>query len=317
MTKAVADPRDGFVESINLERSRIQLEPHIVFVCGGPVDIRKTNNHSIRNMFMNLSGGVGDKANGFVLAENFEDWNKGYNSLSDFENDIAFLSSLVVVFLESEGALTEFGLFFANKNLRKKLVVVLHEEFHKSKSFIKFGLLDPMEQINQNSVLSYEIDHREIESVSRNEVNDILVDILEHSDEIDKSKKFDNNDRGHQIFLIYQIIELFSALTKSEIVKYAEILKISFRPKEIDSALYILGKFNLIEITKKSSQYFYYVPTKLTNRIVFYFKKLERRFDAASIKIEVNSYYHQASKSEPGHKRRLKVIQKLSETVTI
>jgi len=315
MTKTVADPRDGFVELIKLEHSRIQLDPHIVFVCGGPVDVKQASNHSIRNMFMNLSGGIGDKANGFVLAENFKDWNKGYSSLSDFENDIAFLSSLVVVFLESEGALTEFGLFFANQNLRKKLVVVLHEEFHNSESFIKFGLLDPMEQRSQESVRSYEIDHRKIESVNEDEVKDILDDIIEHSDEIDKSKKFDSNDRGHRIFFIYQIIDLFLALTKSEIVKYSKILKFGFRPKEIESALYILGKFNLVEKTKKSSQYFYYVPANLTDRVVFHFAKDTRRFDATSIRIEVNEFYHQASRLEPKQKRRLKAIKNSYETV--
>ena len=312
MTRAIEDPRDGLIKLIDLKSSRVQLEPHIVFICGGPVDIKKTNNHSIRNMFMNLSGGIGDETSGFILAENFKDWNKGYNSLSDFENDIAYLSSIVVLFLESEGALTEFGLFFANQKLREKLVVVLHEEFHRSESFIKFGLLDPMEKHSQETVRSYEIDHRKIESVSKNEVKDILDDILEYSKEIDKSAKFDATDRGHKIFLIYQIIELFSSLTKSEITRYLEILNIDSKSKEIDSALYILAKFNLVRVTKKSSQYFYYVPVELKDRVILSFEKQKRRFDSITIKIAVNEFYHQASTLEPSHKRRLKVIQHLS-----
>ena len=96
MTKSITDPRSKFAELVDLENSKVQLEPRVVFICGGPVDPKVLTNHSIRNMFMNLSGGIESKADGFVLAENFQDWERGYKSLSEFENDIAFISSLVL-----------------------------------------------------------------------------------------------------------------------------------------------------------------------------------------------------------------------------
>jgi hypothetical protein len=311
MPTLIDDPRNSFIDLIELEQSRVQLEPHIMFICGGSVDVSTMSNHSIRNMFMNISGGAGDKANGFVLAKNFKDWEKGYQSLSEFENDIAFLSSLVVVFLESEGALTEFGLFFGNKHLREKLVVVLHEEFHKSESFIKFGLLDPMEHKDQRSVRVYEIDHRDIDNVNSDEVKDILDDILSHCDEKNKSEKFDVKNRGHIIFLIYQVIELFFSLTKTEIKNYTDRMGVNLENKDLDAALYILQKFNLVDMEKKSSQYFFFVPNGLTHRINFNFKTIERRYDTAAIKISVNDYYEQASKVDPSHKRRMKIISTL------
>jgi len=309
MVDLIADPREKFIELVDLDQSRVQLEPHIMFVCGGPVDIKELSNHSIRNMFMNLSGGLGDRSKGFILAENFEDWNNGYRSLSDFENDIAFISSLVVVFLESAGALTEFGLFFANKAIRDKLIVVLHDDFHKSKSFIKLGLLDPLEHENQESVRVYKIDHRDIENVKLDEVKDILDDVLEHCDSQQKSEKFDRNDRGHQIFMIYQVLDLFLALTKSEIISNLNSLGIGMLKKDLDAALYILQKFRLIGIEKKSSTYFYFVPTGLPKRVELYFSKVVRRFDAATIRIEVNEFYKNASKSDKKHKQRMKVIE--------
>ncbi|MGS4885602.1 retron St85 family effector protein [Roseibium sp. MB-4] len=309
MSISASDPRDDFIKLVDLKNSKVQLEPRIVFICGGPVDPRETKNHSIRNMFMNLSGGLESRADGFVLAENFKDWERGYKSLSEFENDIAFISSLVVVILESEGALTEFGLFFANIRLREKLVVVLHNEFHQSESFIKFGLLNPMEHHDQKSVRVYEIDHRKINDVQKDEVKDILDDVLEHCDEKNKTERFNSADRGHQIFLIFQIIDLFLALTKSEISSHLNNLSISLSKSELDSALYILRKFNLVGMEKKSSQYFYYVPTGLTDRIDLSFSNINRRYDSPTVKIEVAEYYRIAAKTEPGHKRRMKVIQ--------
>lgn len=263
MSVEVVDPREKFIDLIDLNNSRVQLEPHVVFVCGGPVDVTVTNNHSIRNMFMNLSAAVGGAADGFVLAENFKDWQQGYSSLSDFENDIAFLSSMVVVFLESEGALTEFGLFFGNRTIRRKLVAVIHDEFHNAESFINYGLLSPMEAASQDSVKVFCIDHRDVENVSSDEVQEILDDIVSDCARKDDTSKFDPEDRGHQIFLTLQVINIFHALTKSEIRRYISKLGIKMSRPELDSALYILEKFGFIGQKKRSSQYFYFTQIGL------------------------------------------------------
>lgn len=57
-----------------------------------------------------------------TLAEEFKDWihDSVYKDLLDFENDIAHISSLIVIVLESPGALAELGLFVRNKVLNKK-----------------------------------------------------------------------------------------------------------------------------------------------------------------------------------------------------
>jgi hypothetical protein len=309
MNLGILDPRDNFIQLVDLKNSKVQLEPRILFICGGPVDATKLTNHSIRNMFMNLSGGLESKADGFVLAENFQDWERGYKSLSEFENDIAFISSLVVIILESEGALTEFGLFFANNKLREKLVVVLHDEFHESKSFIKFGLLNPLEQNDQGSVRVYKIDHRRIENVEKSEVKDILDDVLEHCEGKNRTEKFNGADRGHLIFLVFQIIDLFHALTKTEVRLYFSGMNATLSGAELDSALYILQKFNLLKMEKKSSQYFYYVPSGLADRIDLSFLSPDRRYDTATIKIAVAEYYRSAAMVDASHKRRLKVLE--------
>jgi hypothetical protein len=294
---------------INLSEARVQLEPHILFLCGGDVDVTKTTNHSIRNMFMNLSASAADKTGGFVLAENFKDWQVGYVSLSDFENDIAYLSSLVVIFLESEGALTEFGLFFANSLLRKKLVIVIHDEFHKSESFIKFGLLGPLEINDQKSVRVYDIDHRKIESVKKQEVQDVLDDLIEHVESKDKTEKFDINNRGHQMFLTYQLIDLFGAVTKPEINQYVDFLGLKISSKNMDSIIYILMKFNMIAVTKKSSQYFYHVASPVFERLDFPWDRSGgRRYDYLSAKIALMEFYQHSQKESRTDKRRLQVI---------
>lgn len=306
-----SDLREEFLELIDLDSSRVLLAPHITFVCGGPVDVTATKNHSIRNMFMNLSAKFPAKSEGFTLAENFKDWQTGYSSLSEFENDIAAISSVIVVILESAGSLTELGLFYANEKLRSKMVVIVHSEHHRAESFIKFGVLSPLEGDRAESVLVFEIDGADVESIEKAEIAEIVSDIFDISDKIDKSSNFDRSNHGHIIFLIFQIIDLFTIITSGEIGEYLSKLGISTTKKKISSALYILEKFHLIHGEKRSSQTFYFVAPEISDRIEFVFKQKvypsgkSRRYDKRAIKLEVLGHYEAYQKKNRGYKLRL------------
>jgi hypothetical protein len=308
---APSDPRERFLRLIDLESSRVLLAPHITFVCGGPVDIKATTNHSIRNMFMKLSAKMPGKSDGFTLAENFKDWQQGYSNLSDFENDIAAISSLIVVILESPGSLAELGLFYANEKLRKKMIVIVHSGHHKAESFIKFGLLNPLENDNSDSVLVYEIDNHSINDIEETEVEEIVKDIFGISDKIAKSTSFDGNNNGHRIFLILQIIDLFTILTFGELENYFNILSIEISKREINSGLYILQKFRLINCEKRSSQTFYFSPPAISDRVELTIKPemaatgATRRYDPRAIKIEVLDHYEKNQKANDSFSRRL------------
>lgn len=305
------DLRDKFVDLIDLKNSRVLLAPHITFVCGGPVDVKVLSNHSIRNMFMNLSARMPDRSEGFTLAENFKDWQSGYSSLSDFENDIASLSSIIVIILESPGALAELGLFFANKKLREKMVVVVHSQHHIAESFIKFGLLSPLENAKNEAVLVYEIDSENIDGVEESEVKEIVEEIWEISEKIDKSSGFDQTNHGHVIFLIFQIIDLFTILTATEVELFLGKLGITLPKKSVGSSLYILQKFKLISGEKRSSQTFYFVTPEISDRVELAFKpdtskpKEPRRYDPRAIKLEVLGFYESQQKTNRSFKRRL------------
>lgn len=318
MTKQV-DPRSKFLKLIDLNRSRVLLAPHITFICGGPVDITATTNHSVRNMFMNASAEISDKSEGFVLAENFKDWQTGYSNLSDFENDIASLSSIIVIILESPGSLAELGLFYANEKLRQKMIVVVHREHHQSESFIKFGLLDPLEAIKDEAVLVYEIDSADVDQIKMEEVQDIVKEVLQISDGIDDSSHFDRENLGHVIFLIFQIVDLFSILTAGELRNYLKEMNIDLPQKRISSALYILEKFRLIIGEKRSSQTFFFIPPEISDRVDFVFTLDDtdpenvRRYDARAIKLEVFGHYETRRKENPSFNNRLKILDRRAE----
>jgi len=313
MREVIVDPRDNFVRRISLNHCRSILKPHLVFVCGGEVDLRETQkNLTIRNMFMNCAGNKSLRE--FILAEDFKDWQKGYSDLSAFENDIASISSLVAIILESPGALAELGLFYANEEIRQKLIVVVHSEHYESASFIKFGLLDPLEGLDPRFVLPFDIDPENIEKISKDEVKDIVDEIDEFCSSIQETEKFDRSHRGHQIFLIFQIIDLFLALTKTEIFRYLELLGISISKKNVTAALFILEKFGQVEIKKRSSQSFYFATKGASARIEFKAEPNKGRIDKASIKIEVGEFFRLSAKTNRSDQNRIKLIEVINKT---
>ncbi|MFY0309665.1 retron St85 family effector protein [Leisingera sp. D0M16] len=312
-----ADPREKFVDLIDLRSCRVLLAPHLTFICGGPVDIRVLTNHSVRNMFMNYSARDPEKSKGFVLAENFKDWKDAYTSLSDFENDIAAISSLIVVILESAGSLAELGLFYANSALRSKLIVIVHSDHHKSESFIKFGLLNPMEDMRTESVLVYDINVDKVEEIKTSEIEEIVGEVFHISGKIEKSTAFNVENRGHLIFLIYQIVDLFTILTLNEISTYLERVGVNLDRKKLNSALYILQKFGLIVKEKRSSQFFFFAPPDVENRVELSFKHEvqedghTRRYDSRAIKVQILEHYRKNKSKNLSFSRRLNLWNKL------
>jgi hypothetical protein len=298
------DIRDKIIQSISIEKSRVYLEPFIVFLCGGEVDVEKTTNHSARNVFMNIAGQIDDRNIDFILAENWKDWKEGYKSLSEFENDIAYLSSKVIIIPETPGSLAELGLFYGNEIIRKKLTVILNREHHDSLSFIKYGILDQLEKERQDTVLPYNINYDDIENQDvKNEINDALDVIIRSCQQDDKTKSFSLKDRGHILFFIFQIIDLFYALTITEILKYICVFEDSYDKPKVTSALYILQKFDLIQKQKRGDSYYYFSKPNSSLRIDIKHKDDSVNFDYSAKKIEVLGFYNSSSQ-----KQRMKFI---------
>lgn len=311
----LVDPRLEIIKSISIAKSRVLLSPQLIFLCGGQVDIQQTCNHSIRNMFMNQSAKYQTDDVQFVLAENFKDWKDGYSSLSDFENDIANISSKIVVIPETAGSLAELGLFFGNKYIREKMTVVMHGPHHDSESFIKHGILNPLEELDLNSVLPYEINHADIEAVSTSVVDDAIDDVISECKKLDKSEEFSRVNNGHVLFLMFQIIDLFRALTITEIRFYMLELGFDLELAKLKSSLYLLQTFGLVSLKKRGRTYFYFSNPTASTRVDLKHSDPKKKFDYTARLLEVVEYYEFMSKKDSNFRKRSDVIKTRNEGV--
>lgn len=84
----------------------------------------------------------------FLLPEEFKDYYQegNYKDLLEFELDLISICTLVVVCLESPGALVEFGILSTLTEIYEKLIVIISEKYAYEQSFIMYG---PVENITR------------------------------------------------------------------------------------------------------------------------------------------------------------------------
>jgi len=144
---------------LNKDNFKVQFAIKTLFVCGGivhPVD-KQLPPGSFRDRLMRYTAEKGIEFHDYiVLAEEFKDYyvDGNYRDLLTFEDDIASLSTLVIIFLESAGSLVELGLYCSRPAFFKKLLVVVpKDELETEDSFIYLGPLKFIESKVENSLV--------------------------------------------------------------------------------------------------------------------------------------------------------------------
>src|SRR5690606_22457931 len=115
-----------------------------------------------------------------------------YEDLLTFESDLAKIASLVIIPLESAGAIAELGCFASNDQLREKLLVIISQKHFDKKSFIKLG---PLRRIPESNILAYPYDPKSPNTTIDPYLEAIHQSIKEYGIKLHKSTTFkkDNN----------------------------------------------------------------------------------------------------------------------------
>ena len=223
---AIPDPREALFDAIDTKKIRIDKFRGFVFLCGGPrarppqLPPASAREHIYDYLLLNNA----DLFSRIRWAEDIKDWFDPaslYGNLIEFENDVAELADAVVIFVESSGAIAEFGAFCQIESIASKLLVFVQELYHRDGSFIDLGPVKFLETKNNRSVLIYpwEFDHNNKyvkESLEGSE-EEIAEDIARHLSAVGGTVKFDPNSTRHKILLICDILDQCSALTQTEL----------------------------------------------------------------------------------------------------
>lgn len=257
-----------------------------------------------------------------IVAEKFKDYFRqgAYADLMQFEDDIASISTLIVIFLESAGSLVELGLFVNKKSLRHRLLVFVpaHElegderkDIPSRSSFIFLGPLESLRHSDDTSVCVYPWPEKD--KLAYPEIEHVVKDIESKLDSVQKSEKFHSDNTGHVAILIYEIILLSEPIKITEIEWALLCLDINYTQSEISRLLYLLEVMGLVSCMIYSKANYYYSKGQ-ESKLKFGRTKKGKIKDAPNMKIAILQSYIKLDEKEMNEtdKKRKNVLSRIT-----
>ena len=272
-----------FKESVAPEKTRIESLFPLILVFGGPAPITEKYS-SCRNVFLNWAYDTKYDLSSYLrIPENFKEWNnfEGYQNLVDFEKDAGCLTRGILLFSESPGALAELGSFCTDEDLCERLLVVVANEYYQAPSFIGLGPVRRIEGLHTSKAICV-VDTTKDKQAFEKEVVDIGDALRVKVESSLKTVQFNEKTTRDQFLLIADLIELFGALTETELKIL--LLHMGVNSANLKRMLNQLILFELIiKIPEKTERY--YIPPKQRAHFLNYTAPVGSKFERAPFKL--------------------------------
>lgn len=302
----MSDPRGEFVARVDLSKTRVRAFEGFIFLCGGERAANPVPIKSVRHMIYHelTSGRHSALAGRLKLAEEIQDWFRdgNYRDLVTFEEHLAGLSAVIVLVVESPGAVAELGAFTVSKPISDRLLVLVAEIHYESESFIRLGPLRRLENEFDRAVLVY--DWHELDYLGRSK--EAFVKLEAHMESIvEEIKGFTRPHHAEQVFkksvpahvmlLICEICDLFGALQQTEIDGYLGDMGVAVDREELARYLFLLEKCALLgKKAQGHGRYFYAMDW--VSRISFAFSPGDH-INKERLRVDVVDFYKNNIKS--------------------
>lgn len=257
------DALEKFKSSVDPVKTRLCRLPKIILIFGsGPVGVEEEHRFSsFRNVFLNwTSENQHSLTSQFQLPENFPVWNnfQGYQNLIDFERDAGALSSAILLFSEGTGALVELGAFCMDEILSERLLVVISQAHHSNDSFLVHGPLRKLR--GSHSDASVCVVDSKYPSDFYTEAESVAEALLNKVAEQPRTKLFSSSRTQDQLLLIADIVELFGAVTETEVIGLLEFMGVKLDRNAFRRMAGLLKMFGLIDEKQQYTQKFLIAP---------------------------------------------------------
>ena len=153
------DPRKNLLTDLEIKTCKVKFSTSpIVLLCGGKVK-QKLYPEAKSPPIQSLRHAISLESTDYEIfrPEEITTWqfDAVFKNLMDFEKDLASICSLVVIILESAGAIAELGAFSQLVDLSKKLIVIRSDDYSNDSSFINLGILRYIRAVHPTSIKSY------------------------------------------------------------------------------------------------------------------------------------------------------------------
>ena len=303
------DPRLDLLKGLDPSACRVEYsKTPIVLLCGGQVKCKVAPDgpdptvSSLRHAITRLHTDYE-----VFRPEEIDSWQSDaiFKDLMRFELELAAVCSLIIIILESEGAIAELGAFSQVPELGEKIIAVCPEKFKNANSFINFGILRFIAANNDSNVKSYPWTPNQNPFIVCDElVADVAADIQEELDKLPKTESLKVNRHSHILVLICEFLRLFSALKESEIAQYLKIFGADVTVDSLRGKLFLLQEFQLIKSQGYGGSDFYLCGKKSHHTLRLATLSVTKPKDLLRIQSECLEFYNASSK----HRNRIRAI---------
>lgn len=293
--------------SLELAASRIEYtEARVVLVCGGRVPQPKAHPDAPEPPLGSLRHAIARAHTSFELfrPEEISDWHSDgvFKDLVSFERELANICALVVIIIESAGAMVELGAFSQLPELAEKSVTICSSSFTNDESFINLGILRFLEQKDSFRVKRYPWEVLDPASITVEIVDDVIADIESELSRLPESSMFRFEDGESCTVLISELIRLFGALKEGEIFGYLNICGFCISNDQLRGKLFLLQRFRIIRVEKYSDATFYVPDVEPFHKLRLVPKEKSKPIDALRVRADCIEFYKGDNKYKNWHR---------------
>jgi hypothetical protein len=265
----------------DINKTRVKPFNGFIFLCGGPADVTKAQPVSLRDAIQRELAKDEKLSPRVKVAEDYKNWatDSIYADLVAFERHLAELSSVIVLALESPGAIAELGLFSALDEFQEKLLVFVDQAHYQADSFIRLGPIQYLEKRFQNHAHCHRflVRGKSFDALAAEDLQDEIVQAITERVAVGGSEQAFDKDRWlHRALLLCDILNIYSALTIRELRDRLRALGVDLQELELRQILYLLEQVDFLRMVPSGSQRFYitlssedYLTHGVDNRIDF------------------------------------------------
>lgn len=282
------DPRTFFLNGLDIDACRVEFSnAPVVLLCGGPV--------KYGDQPCSLRDAIANSETSFELfrPEEITGWHADgiFSDLVSFEKELASICSLVVLILESEGALVELGAFSQLSELSKKIIAIQSRHYADHDSFINLGILRFIRANNDTAVKRYPWEIKNPMAISTEVIQDVISDITDELAKQPQSQSLKISISSHSIVLMCELVRLFIALKEQEIFDYLHMVGVTTTKDLLRGQLFLLTEFKIIKKQEYGDAVFYMRSDEPYHKIRITMKDKLHHVDQLRVVTQCSEYY--------------------------
>ncbi|MFS8147961.1 retron St85 family effector protein [Rhizobium sp. BR 249] len=258
-----------FHTDLDFQHIRVKRPRKFVFFCGGVIGNDDNKPKSLRQYLLRTRNIAPRIKADIVLAETANQLYRDteFNDLITFEEEIAIISSLVLVIAESAGSLAELGAFATSNQIRQTMAVIMRTEHYGQNSFVRYGPIEKLRRENDKRIGTFPWRSNGHDILVKSSIRDhvrVITDFINSQISIEPDEfLFRSNEQFQSFCIILWILHISRAISITELEDYSSRLGLNITRKDIKNKLYCMKIAGWVDEYTYSNKTYWHAKTDI------------------------------------------------------